>query len=231
VWDTGSGIEAREQSRVFEEFYQVPGVERSLQHERRGLGLGLAIVKRLADLMHAPISLRSTLGHGTVFSLELPIGRLAPTLQPLPSSTIVPGPTLDGREVLIVEDEPAVLMGLQALLEGWGARVVAFDSLRAVAAWASAVDVSAMASSETAIDRPDLLIVDYRLESGATGIDALDVLRQRFGAQLPAIMITGSMISARDVMAQQKDFHLLTKPVAPNKLRAMIAFKLAARLV
>jgi len=229
VWDTGTGIDAREQSRVFEEFYQVPGVERSLQHERRGLGLGLAIVKRLADLMSAPISLRSAPGRGTVFTLELPIGRLAPTLQPLPSGPVVTGLTLQGRQVLIVEDEPAVLMGLQALLEGWGARVLAFDSLRAVTAWTAALDASASGGMATAIDRPDLLIVDYRLEAGATGVDALDLLRQRFGAQLPAIMITGSMMSAQDVLAQEKDFHLLTKPVAPNKLRAMIAFKLSAQ--
>jgi signal transduction histidine kinase/CheY-like chemotaxis protein len=236
VWDTGSGIDSREQSRVFEEFYQVPGVERSLQHERRGLGLGLAIVKRLADLMRAPISLRSAPGRGTVFTLELPIGPLAPTLQPLPAGPVVNGLTLEGRQVLIVEDEPGVLMGLQALLEGWGARVLAFDSLRAVAAWISAIDASAVDRAEphaetrtdSPVDRPDLLIVDYRLEAGATGIDALDLLRQRFGAQLPAIMITGSMMSAQDVLAQEKDFHLLTKPVAPNKLRAMIAFKLSA---
>jgi len=233
VWDTGTGIELREQSRVFEEFYQVPGVERSLQHERRGLGLGLAIVKRLADLMNAPISLRSNPGRGTVFALELPIGRIAPTLQPLPTGPVVSGLTLEGRQVLIVEDEPAVLMGLQALLEGWGARVLAFDSLRAVTAWISAIETTADTRTDHRtvgpLDRPDLLIVDYRLEAGVTGIDALDLLRQRFGARLPAIMITGSMMSAQDLLAQQKDFHLLTKPVAPNKLRAMIAFKLSAQ--
>jgi K+-sensing histidine kinase KdpD len=55
VWDTGTGIDAREQSRVFEEFYQVPGVERSLQHERRGLGLGLAIVLAVTAFAPAPL--------------------------------------------------------------------------------------------------------------------------------------------------------------------------------
>ena len=77
--------------------------------------------------------------------------------------------------------------------------------------------------------RPDLLIVDYRLENGLTGADALASLRERFGADLPAIVITGSTMSSLDLEAQQKNFHLLIKPVVPNKLRAMIAFKLGVK--
>ncbi len=74
--------------------------------------------------------------------------------------------------------------------------------------------------------RPDLLIVDYRLENGRNGVDAIVALRERFGATLPAIVVTGSTMSSLDKEAQEKDFHLLLKPVVPNKLRAMIAFKL-----
>ena len=76
---------------------------------------------------------------------------------------------------------------------------------------------------------PDLLIVDYRLENGMTGADALALLRERFGADLPGIVITGSTMSSLDLEAQQKNFHLLIKPVVPNKLRAMIAFKLGVK--
>jgi CheY-like chemotaxis protein len=67
--------------------------------------------------------------------------------------------------------------------------------------------------------------VDYRLENGANGVDAINALRARFG-HLPAIVVTGSTMSTLDREAQEKDFHLLIKPVVPNKLRAMIAFKL-----
>ena len=74
-----------------------------------------------------------------------------------------------------------------------------------------------------------MLIVDYRLEQGANGVDAIAVLRARFGEHVPAIVITGSTMSALDLEAQQKDFHLLIKPVVPNKLRAMIAFKLGVK--
>ena len=60
------------------------------------------------------------------------------------------------------------------LLQGWGAQVASFDSVAAVAAWAQAADPAAA--------RPDLLIVDYRLENGRNGVDAIQALRERFGA-------------------------------------------------
>ncbi|MFM9915077.1 MAG: hybrid sensor histidine kinase/response regulator [Rhizobacter sp.] len=223
VWDTGPGIAESEQTRVFEEFYQVPGALRTDPQQRKGLGLGLAIVKRLADLIHAPIRLSSQTGKGTVFALELPLGKRAPQAQPALTGKGPLALTLNGRLIVVVEDEPAVLNGLEALLQGWGARIAAFASVAACAEWARAAD--------TTIVKPDLLIVDYRLEQGFNGVDALAVLRARFGESLPAIVITGSTMSALDLEAQQKNFHLLIKPVVPNKLRAMIAFKLGVKPV
>jgi two-component system, sensor histidine kinase len=213
VWDTGVGIPEHELSRIFEEFYQVP--DSGAPQQRKGLGLGLAIVKRLSDLIGAPLTLRSQRGRGTVFSLELPVGRLVKAAPAALSSKGPIGLTLDGRTIVVVEDEPAVRSGLEALLRGWGAAIVSFDSVAATAAWAQQAD----------LPRPDLLIVDYRLENGSNGVDAINALRARFGP-LPAIVVTGSTMSTLDREAQEKDFHLLIKPVVPNKLRAMIAFKL-----
>ncbi|WP_298831701.1 ATP-binding protein [uncultured Piscinibacter sp.] len=221
VWDSGLGIREDEQHKVFEEFYQVPNTPAAAPHQRKGLGLGLAIVKRLADLMGAPISLRSQPGRGTVFTLELPAGAKPKPQTAPPSGKGPPGLTLDGRLIVVVEDEPAVRSGLEVLLQGWGAQIASFDSVAECSAWA--------ASADPALVRPDLLIVDYRLESGRNGVDAISALRARFGARLPAIVVTGSTMSALDKEAQEKDFHLLLKPVVPNKLRAMIAFKLGVK--
>ena len=72
--------------------------------------------------------------------------------------------------------------------------------------------------------------MDYRLPQGCTGIDALKLLRQRWAGQhLPAIVITGSTMGGHEREAEEHDFHLLVKPVLPNKLRAMMAFKLGVR--
>ena len=224
VWDTGLGIVEAEQLRIFDEFYQVPNTPRVSPDQRKGLGLGLAIVKRLAGLMAAKLTMRSTPGRGTVFTLELPSGRA-----PRPSALLsVPGKgpvgiTLAGRRIVIVEDEPAVRAGLEVLLAGWGAQIDAFDSVTASRAWAERSDPSVV--------KPDLLIVDYRLEDGLDGVDAIKALRARFGTAIPAILVTGSTMTGHEKEAHDHNFHLLIKPVVPNKLRAMIAFKLGVKPV
>ena len=221
VWDSGPGIRAAEQQKIFDEFYQLPHTGAVSPEQRKGLGLGLAIVKRLAALMNAPLTMRSEVGHGTVFTLELPIGKA-----PRASAQVLPGKgpvgiTLAGRLIVIVEDEPAVRAGLEVLLKGWGAEIAAFDSVTESAQWAQTCD--------PAVVKPDLLIVDYRLEEGRTGVDAIRALRERFGLGVPAILVTGSTMTGHDKEAQAYDFHLLIKPVVPNKLRAMIAFKLGVK--
>lgn len=222
VWDTGVGIREREQTRIFEEFYQVPHSEVLSPQQRKGLGLGLAIVKRLADLISAPLNVRSEVGRGTVFSLNLPIGKAPRSLSSSSVSGKAPlGLTLDHKFIVVVEDEPAVRGGLEVLLKGWGATVATFETVEASRAWTQTAPADAKA--------PDLLIVDYRLEHGNTGLDAIQALRGRFGPQVPAIMVTGSTMSGLEADAQAHDFHLLVKPVVPNKLRAMIGFKLGVR--
>jgi signal transduction histidine kinase/CheY-like chemotaxis protein len=224
VWDSGIGIAPAALNRIFDEFYQVQS-QRPLQaHHRKGLGLGLAIVKRLAALLQAPLTVRSQVGHGTVFGLLLPLGRQEqPAAGSLNIGKAPLGLTLDSRLIVVVEDEPAVSEGLVVLLQAWGAEVLAFDSVAAVTAWARA----------TPSMRPDLMLVDYRLPDALTGIDALRAVRAVHAGQgaepIPAIMVTGSTMTGHEVEAQQHDFHVLIKPVVPNKLRAMIAFKLGVR--
>ncbi|AKJ27996.1 hybrid sensor histidine kinase/response regulator [Caldimonas brevitalea] len=220
VWDSGVGIRESEQARVFEEFYQVQPDHPLPANQRKGLGLGLAIVRRLAGLMAAPLTLRSRPGHGTVFSLEVPVGRAVRATET--SSSRAPlGLTLDRRLIVVVEDEPAVRDGLEVLLKGWGATVAAFDAVAECRSWAEQAHQQGQ--------RPDLVIVDYRIDQNSTGIDALVVLRQQFGDDVPAIMVTGSSTAGLETEAGKYNFHLLIKPVVPNKLRAMIAFKLGVR--
>jgi signal transduction histidine kinase/CheY-like chemotaxis protein len=223
VWDTGIGISETALPRIWEEFYQVQSNRPLEAHHRKGLGLGLSIVKRLAALMGASVSVRSRQGRGTVFSILVPVGKA-----PRASIEAVPGGvakaplglTLQGRLIVVVEDEAAVREGLVVLLQAWGAQVVAFDTVEAVEAWVVGPNAQP----------PDLQLVDYRLPQGRTGIDAMVALRARWpGQHLPAIVITGSSLGGHEDEAVKHDYHLLIKPVLPNKLRAMIAFKLNVR--
>ena len=217
VWDSGCGIEPEQQSRIFEEFYQVPGAGTSAG-ERKGLGLGLAIVKRMAGLIGAPLGLRSWPGRGSVFTLELPAGDASTAARVVRSNAAAQIVTLQGRRIVVVEDDPGVYAGLEALLVGWGATLLAFSTAAACLAW--------LHECPETEPGPDLAIVDFHLEEGRDGVQVLEALRHRFGPKLPAIVVSGSTMSQVDELAQQHNFHLLVKPVLPNKLRAMIAFKL-----
>jgi signal transduction histidine kinase len=223
VWDTGIGISEASLPRIWDEFFQSQSNRPLEAHHRKGLGLGLAIVKRLTALMGASVTVRSRLGHGTVFSMSVPVGKA-----PRASIEAVPGGvakaplglTLQSRMIVVVEDEAAVREGLVVLLQAWGAQVSAFDTVEAVEAWVAGPNAQ----------QPDLQLVDYRLPQGRTGIEALVALRARWpGARLPAIVITGSSLGGHEDEAVKHDYHLLIKPVLPNKLRAMIAFKLNVR--
>jgi len=75
VWDSGIGINQASLPRIFDEFYQVQSSRPLEAHHAKGLGPGLVIVKRLADLLEALLTARSRPGHGTVFTLEVPVGR------------------------------------------------------------------------------------------------------------------------------------------------------------
>jgi two-component system, sensor histidine kinase len=222
VWDSGVGISEAALPRIWDEFFQAQNNRPLAAHDRKGLGLGLAIVKRLADLIDAPITVCSRVGHGTVFSIAVPVGK-APraSIEAVPSGVKLPlGLTLEGRTILVVEDETAVREGLVVLLQAWGARALAFDAVEPVTDWLA----------QPSAEPPDLLLVDYRLPQGRTGIEALTAARARWpGRRLPAIIITGSSLGGHEDEALTHDYHLLIKPVLPNKLRAMIAFKLGVR--
>jgi two-component system, sensor histidine kinase len=225
VWDSGLGISEEQQARVFEEFYQVPHAKDQAKklaaHERKGLGLGLAIVKRLADLLNAPLKLQSQIGRGSVFSLVLPLGKVARPSMPSLAIKSSLNLTLQNRLIVVVEDEPAVLAGLEAVLKSWGANLATFASASACMDW--------LRSAAAAAVQPDLLIVDFRLEEGRTGVEVITALRSHFKQKIPAIVVTGSTMTGHEQEAQDLDFHLLIKPVVPNKLRAMIAFKLGVK--
>jgi signal transduction histidine kinase len=212
VWDTGTGIAPAERERIFEEFYQVGNPERN---SRKGLGLGLSIVRRLANLLEAPVGLSSEPGRGSRFTLTLPRG-MPPAPESAPASDRRrDAGNLGGARIAVVEDESVVLEGMRILLEGWGAHVVAAGS------------------GEELLDRlaeepgpPALVIADYRLREGRSGVDAIRALRSRYGAALPAIIVTGSATPFNLDEAKALGAHLLLKPVMPAKLRTLINFKL-----
>ncbi len=212
VWDTGEGIHEQDQTRVFNEPYQWPDMRLEDAPHRQRQGLGLSIVRGLSELIGAPISLRSSRGRGSVFTLELAAGNPVDASRAESFVQAAPTTTLRAHTIVVIEDDEAVRCGLEDLLLGWGAHVHSFDSSASFMRWA--------VSSHTVT--PDLVVVDYWLEPGVNGVDTLAAVREQFGADIPAILVSATTLSPQEIHSRVERVHVLIKPVAPVKLRALI---------
>lgn len=205
VSDSGPGIPAAEQPRIFEEFYQLDNPARD---RNKGVGLGLAIVKRLCELIGAEIVLESQTGAGTSFRVKLR-GVLAPSSQLSAPTDKDEALGLQGRSVYLIDDEADILHSTRQLLSKWGMHVATADC-------AEAADQLFRDSG-----KPDLLITDLRLRGTENGAELAARLRESF-AGFPVLVITGEVSSAA---AQQVDLlgaALLYKPITAESLRRAI---------
>jgi signal transduction histidine kinase len=215
VWDSGPGIPEDQRQNIFGEFYRLAYPERDRQ---AGLGLGLAIVERLCRLLDHPIELTSTIGKGSRFAVVVPLATaLTKSVEAQPSREAKLDPAR-GKLVVVIDDDPLVLDSMGGLLRSWGCGVVTASS-----------EHSALAVLAEHDRPPDLIIADYRLSDGKSGIEAVARLRTAFNASIPAFLISGDTDPERLREARASGYHLLHKPVRPMALRAMLSQFLAKR--
>ena len=212
IIDTGSGIPEDKLDEIFIEFHQLRNPARD---RRQGLGPGLAIVKRLANLLHHEIKVVSRPGHGSCFSVILPLANnLTMTEIPKQNEKIAHvNATLAGRRILVLEDDIAVLESMQGLLTRWECQVFTAVSLD-----------EALQIIETKGAKLDMLIVDYRLPGNISGIDMARNIQNRLNYSLPVLVITGDTGPERLWEAETSGFPLLHKPVQPSKLRSSMQY-------
>ncbi len=208
VWDTGLGIPEESRADVFREFARLEPAQRSAP----GLGLGLSIVERLARVLEADLGLRSRVGSGSVFFVDVP---LSPTTmsEPEPAArAAAPSPaTLAGLTVCAIDNEPRILDGMRILLEGWGCLVVT------AASRAEAID-----AFEARSIRPDAAVVDYHLDAD-DGVDVIAALRAHFDPEMPAVLVTADRTEELRAQAAAHEIRVLAKPLKPAALRSLLA--------
>jgi two-component system, sensor histidine kinase len=209
VWDTGRGIPAERHGEIFHEFYQLENPERD---RRKGLGLGLAIVERLAKLLDHAVELRSSVGKGSMFAITVPLGSQADCV-PIESSPDTAGVfDLSGALVLVIDDEGAVQEGMAALLRKWKCEVLTAGSGQE------------MLEQLVAVQRlPDLIVSDFRLRGAENGIEVVELLRNEFNVDIPALLVTGDTAPDRLRDAEASGLPILHKPLNPARLRTLIA--------
>jgi CheY-like chemotaxis protein/anti-sigma regulatory factor (Ser/Thr protein kinase) len=215
VLDRGPGIHQDEFDGLFEEFRQLDVAAATRGH---GVGLGLAIAKRLAKLLSHKIHVASIPGKGSLFAVEVALGEAqrperARTLRPEPS-----GHNLKGAKVVLIEDDLAVATATQRFLEAWGCRVTTVAS-----------GGQALSALEDLERPPDLIIADYRLPEGRSGMDVIAQLQGDENGGVPALIVTGDTSPESLETLSKCGYSVLHKPVRPAKLRALVSHLLSER--
>jgi len=198
VHDTGPGIDAEHRELIFEEF-------RRLDRGSQGLGLGLAIARRMSALLGHALALKSDPGRGSVFSVTVPLATTIPRVKRTvePKAVVLPQ-----AKVLIVDNDAAVLAGMAALLAKWPCHVLLARD-------------AAEAGDRLAHESVDLLLLDYHLDAGGTGLALREQLGPKF-ADLPTIIITADHAETVRAAVAEAGCHLLYKPVRPLALKSLM---------
>jgi signal transduction histidine kinase len=215
VWDTGYGIPENRQAEIFEEFRQLDVPERETRG--MGLGLGLAIVERIAKLLDLHVGLRSRVGRGSVFTIDVPLGERERVVVPVRAAAPkrrASGP-LFGKTVLLVDDDADALDGMAVLLRTWGCRTIEARSV-----------TSAVEQSQSALAAPDLIVADFHLGHEHTGLDAIDRVRAIVDRQVAAVVLTADRSAAIKARVEAGGHWFLEKPVRIERLRSLMSFAL-----
>ena len=206
VWDNGPGIAEKDRERIFAEFERGGGAAE--EGGENGLGLGLSIVQRIGSLLGHEVSVASTLGAGSVFSITVPVVPAA--VRPLAENDDPLQSDLAGMRVLCIDNEAAIRAGMLALLGEWQCDVVSAASLGdALSRWKER-------------PAPDVVLVDYHLDNGETGLDVLQALTYHWGKPLAAVVISADNGDELRQRVQNLGYRFLPKPVKPAALRGLL---------
>jgi PAS domain S-box-containing protein len=200
ITDEGLGIPEQALSNLFTKFYRVDNSDR---REIGGTGLGLAIVKEIVNQHQGDVSVKSQLGEGSTFSINLPIpnSSLVETSAGQPSPSARDAASLD---VMLVENDHSLSVMLQDELIDRGYRTTVFSD-----------GISAIRAIED--NQPDILVLDLKLAPEMSGWEIIE--RMKASERLEGIpIIISSAFEEKEKALQWGISHFLIKPYVPAKL-------------
>ena len=205
ICDTGPGIPKHKQKLIFKEFQRLT----TNTVGTHGLGLGLSIVERIGRILDHRINLESHDEKGSVFSVLLPVTHARPERRA--STAKIGAGQISGTLVLCIDNESAILDGMETLLAGWGC-----DVLKATGSDQAIAQVRASSRA------PEIILADYHLD-GETGIDTVRAVRREMNFDVPAVVITADRSREVQDLIRDEGLQLLRKPLRPAALRAVMA--------
>jgi two-component system CheB/CheR fusion protein len=212
VWDSGVGIAASELDAIFDEYHQIDNEarERSL-----GLGLGLSIVQRLGILLGHRVSVRSILGRGSVFSIEVPLpevsGKAVKRKLKSDQPSIVATDTPLTGNILIVDDDPDLRDLLDQFLTEEGHKTTTASDAK-----------TAMAMIVENSVTPDVMLIDYNLPGGVNGVQLATMAQEMLGRAVPVAILTGDISTTTLSEVAAQDYVQLNKPMKLDVLKQVI---------
>ena len=209
VHDTGQGIPEDELEAIFNDFYQL---DNAVRNRSKGLGLGLSIVKNIARILDHQTHVASTLGEGSVFSVDVPLGeqQVDSEANNAPEkATIATASLSDELTVLIVDDEPTIVDAMQEVLSMLDMNVVTAGH-----------GAEALAHIQEGLI-PDLVLTDYRMPE-MNGVELIRKIRVVVGEELPVVVMTGDTSAEKIKAANLAHCEVLHKPVKIDELLAFI---------
>ncbi|WP_201493338.1 ATP-binding protein [Rubrivivax sp. A210] len=205
VADTGVGIAAEDQARIFAPFEQGGGPR---NQQASGIGLGLAIVRNLVEMMGGHITVTSAPGAGTQFEFSIDCALLADAdgSQPLPITppeVVTLQATGKGKCILVADDNAEDRLSMQGMLKDAGYRVVLVEG--------------ALQATEAKDLALDAVVTDQYMSDGS-GWQVLEALKQSH-PNLPVILVSQAPALAPSGWKDRIRFDAtLTKPVDPKSL-------------
>ncbi len=212
VWDTGIGIPEHEFENIFDEYHQLDNAARE---RSRGLGLGLFIVQRLGKLLDQRVTVRSRLGKGSAFAIEIKLpekGTLAAAQHHLQRSDEKPAGRAERTgAILIIEDDPDVREFLELFLREGGHRAASAPN-----------GVAALDLVARGMVKPDFILADYNLPNGMSGLEVISKLREKLAWPTPALILTGDISTEALHTIAAHGCEQLNKPVKLPELTQAI---------
>jgi PAS domain S-box-containing protein len=200
VWDTGIGIAPEHQERMFQPFIQI---DSRLSRQYNGSGLGLALVHKMAQLHGGTISLESTPGEGSRFTIKLPLPAEAEAVaitHPLPPAHKT---ALPWRSALLLEDTVSAAEQMTRYLNELGIEAVHHHQATGAVERVQSV-------------KPDIIFLDILLPDG-DGWEVLAQLKKTPQTSSIPVVVT-SVVDRRVYAMQQKAVGYLLKPFERSEL-------------
>jgi len=210
IRDTGIGIPSDRLDRLFQSFSQV---DATINRKFGGTGLGLAICKRLVELMGGTIWVESKLGEGTTFYFTIAAATANPEMSGISEAISSAGRDLEGKQILIIDDNATNRRILSGQARGFGVEPVAVASGR------EGLDLLRECSMDVGANTMpfSLVLIDVHMP-GMDGFELARAIRNDLRlATLPIVFVSSSDLVANHEL-DELDAICLVKPIKQSSL-------------